>query len=166
MAADLKDQPGRGLPPGPAGGANHAGPGGGRIINVASMTFFGSEQIPPTPPARGGGPTHQGPVQRGGRGQCQRHRPGMVTQLTADMQGKNPAQYAEITGRIPMHRWGPAGGPPGGGGLPGQPGGGLCHRRHPAGGRRLPGEVRIHRNFPCNPANSCEKGMNPWGFVD
>ena len=30
----------------------------------------------------------------------------MVTQLTADMQGKNPAQYAEITGRIPMHRWG------------------------------------------------------------
>ncbi len=35
------------FPPGPAGGANHAGPGGGRIINVASMTsFFGSEQIP------------------------------------------------------------------------------------------------------------------------
>lgn len=28
VAADSKDQPGRGLPPGPAGGANHAGPGG------------------------------------------------------------------------------------------------------------------------------------------
>ena len=70
----------------------------------------------------------------------------MVTQLTADMQGKNPAQYAEITGRIPMHRWGqrrtsrgrwsswPA-----------------RRRRHPAGGRRLPGEVRIHRNFRAIP---------------
>ena len=30
----------------------------------------------------------------------------MVTKLTADMKEKNPAQYQEITGRIPMHRWG------------------------------------------------------------
>ena len=32
----------------------------------------------------------------------------METKLTSDMKEKNPAQYAEVTGRIPMHRWGTA----------------------------------------------------------
>ena len=30
----------------------------------------------------------------------------MITKLTADMKDKNPAQYAEITNRIPAGRWG------------------------------------------------------------
>lgn len=30
----------------------------------------------------------------------------MVTELTSDMEQKNPAQYQEVTRRIPAHRWG------------------------------------------------------------
>ena len=85
--------------------------GGGRIINVASMTsFFGSEQIPAYAASKGAVAqlTKALSNEWAGRGvNVNAIAPGyMVTQLTADMQGKNPAQYAEITGRIPMHRWG------------------------------------------------------------
>lgn len=85
--------------------------GGGRIINVASMTsFFGSEQIPAYAASKGAVAqlTKALSNEWAGRGvNVNAIAPGyMVTQLTADMQGKNPAQYAEITARIPMHRWG------------------------------------------------------------
>ena len=123
--------------------------GGGRIINVASMTsFFGSEQIPAYAASKGAVAqlTKALSNEWAGRGvNVNAIAPGyMVTRLTADMQGKNPAQYAEITARIPMHRWG-------------QPGGGLCHRRHPAGGRRLSGKIRIHRNFRVIPLIHAKK---------
>lgn len=85
--------------------------GGGRIINVASMTsFFGSEQIPAYAASKGAVAqlTKALSNEWAGRGvNVNAIAPGyMVTRLTADMQGKNPAQYAEITARIPMHRWG------------------------------------------------------------
>ena len=85
--------------------------GGGRIINVASMTsFFGSEQIPAYAASKGAVAQLTKALSNewaGRGGNVNAIAPGyMVTRLTADMQGKNPAQYAEITARIPMHRWG------------------------------------------------------------
>lgn len=144
--------------------------GGGRIINVASMTsFFGSEQIPAYAASKGAVAqlTKALSNEWAGRGvNVNAIAPGyMVTQLTADMQGKNPAQYAEITGRIPWHRWG----------QPEDLQGAvvfLAARRRPmspAPSCRWTAATWGSENsskFPCNPANSCEKGMNPWGFVD
>ena len=84
-------------------------------------SFFGSEQIPAYAASKGAVAqlTKALSNEWAGRGvNVNAIAPGyMVTQLTADMQGKNPAQYgpdfktilneyAEITGRIPMHRWG------------------------------------------------------------
>ena len=85
--------------------------GYGRIINVASMTsFFGSEMIPAYSASKGAIAqlTKALSNEWSGRGVCVNAiAPGyMVTKLTADMKEKNPAQYQEITGRIPMHRWG------------------------------------------------------------
>mgnify|MGYP000447028001 CR=1 FL=1 len=144
--------------------------GGGRIINVASMTsFFGSEQIPAYAASKGAVAqlTKALSNEWAGRGvNVNAIAPGyMVTRLTADMQGKNPAQYAEITARIPMHRWG----------QPEDLQGAVVFLASPAAayvtGAILPVDGGYLGNgnpskFPCNPANSCEKGMNPWGFVD
>lgn len=85
--------------------------GGGRIINIASMTsFFGSEMIPAYSASKGAVAqlTKALSNEWAGRGvNVNAIAPGyMVTRLTADMEEKNPQQYAEITGRIPMHRWG------------------------------------------------------------
>lgn len=85
--------------------------GYGRIINVASMTsFFGSEMIPAYSASKGAIAqlTKALSNEWSGRGVCVNAiAPGyMVTKLTADMKEKNPAQYQEITSRIPMHRWG------------------------------------------------------------
>lgn len=85
--------------------------GYGRIINVASMTsFFGSEMIPAYSASKGAVAqlTKALSNEWAGRGvNVNAIAPGyMVTKLTADMKEKNPRQYEEITGRIPMHRWG------------------------------------------------------------
>lgn len=85
--------------------------GYGRIINVASMTsFFGSEMIPAYSASKGAVAqlTKALSNEWAGRGvNVNAIAPGyMVTRLTADMKEKNPRQYEEITGRIPMHRWG------------------------------------------------------------
>lgn len=85
--------------------------GYGRIINVASMTsFFGSEMIPAYSASKGAVAqlTKALSNEWAGRGvNVNAIAPGyMVTKLTADMKEKNPGQYEEITGRIPMHRWG------------------------------------------------------------
>lgn len=132
-------------------------------------SFFGSEQIPAYAASKGAVAqlTKALSNEWAGRGvNVNAIAPGyMVTQLTADMQGKNPAQYAEITGRIPMHRWG----------QPEDLQGAVVFLASPAAayvtGAILPvdGGYLENKNpskFPCNPANSCEKGMNLWGFVD
>lgn len=85
--------------------------GYGRIINVASMTsWFGSEMIPAYSSSKGAVAqlTKALSNEWSGRGvNVNAIAPGyMVTKLTADMKEKNPRQYEEITGRIPMHRWG------------------------------------------------------------
>ena len=87
--------------------------GWGRIINVASMTsFFGSEMIPAYAASKGGVAqlTKACSNEWAARGvTVNAIAPGyMETKLTSDMKEKNPAQYAEVTGRIPMHRWGTA----------------------------------------------------------
>lgn len=85
--------------------------GHGRIINIASMTsYFGSELIPAYAASKGGvmqltkalaNEWTQGGVN------VNAIAPGyMVTELTGDMEQKNPAQYREVTRRIPAHRWG------------------------------------------------------------
>lgn len=85
--------------------------GGGRIINVASMTsFFGSEMIPAYSASKGAVAqlTKALSNEWSARGvNVNAIAPGyMITKLTADMKEKNPRQYSEITGRIPQHRWG------------------------------------------------------------
>ena len=85
--------------------------GSGRIINIASMTsFFGSEMVPAYTASKGGVMqiTKALSNEWAGRGvTVNAIAPGyMETKLTADMKEKNPAQYEEITGRIPAHRWG------------------------------------------------------------
>lgn len=83
----------------------------GKIINIASMTsFFGSEMIPAYSASKGGvmqltKALSNEWAQSGIN--VNAIAPGyMETKLTSDMKEKNPAQYAEITGRIPAHRWG------------------------------------------------------------
>lgn len=83
----------------------------GKIINIASMTsWFGSEMIPAYASSKGGVMqlTKALSNEWAGEGVCVNAiAPGyMATKLTDDMKQKNPAQYAEITGRIPAHRWG------------------------------------------------------------
>lgn len=85
--------------------------GYGRIINMASMTsFFGSEMIPAYASSKGAVAqlTKALSNEWASRGvHVNAIAPGyMTTKLTADMQEKNPEQYREITGRIPMKRWG------------------------------------------------------------
>ena len=85
--------------------------GSGSILNIASMcSFFGSERIPAYSASKGGVMqlTKALSNEWSGRGvRVNAIAPGyMQTQLTADMKEKNPAQYREITGRIPMGRWG------------------------------------------------------------
>ena len=85
--------------------------GNGRIINIASMTcFFGSEMIPAYTASKGGVMqiTKALSNEWAGRGvNVNAIAPGyMETALTADMKEKNPAQYEEITNRIPARRWG------------------------------------------------------------
>ncbi len=85
--------------------------GSGRIINVASMTsFFGSEMVPAYTASKGGVMqiTKALSNEWAGRGvNVNAIAPGyMETALTADMKEKNPAQYEEITNRIPARRWG------------------------------------------------------------
>ena len=88
-------------------------PHGGKIINIASMTsFFGSEGIPAYAASKGGimQLTKALSNEWAGRGvQVTAIAPGyMETELTANMKAFNPKQYEEVTGRIPMHRWGKA----------------------------------------------------------
>lgn len=83
----------------------------GKIINIASMTsWFGSEMIPAYASSKGGVMqlTKALSNEWAGEGVCVNAiAPGyMATKLTSDMKQKNPAQYAEITSRIPAHRWG------------------------------------------------------------
>jgi 2-deoxy-D-gluconate 3-dehydrogenase len=87
--------------------------GGGKIINIASMTsFFGSEMISAYSASKGGvmqltKALSNEWAQRGIN--VNAIAPGyMETKLTSDMKAKNPAQYEEITRRIPAHRWGRA----------------------------------------------------------
>lgn len=85
--------------------------GNGRIINIASMTsFFGSEMVPAYTASKGGVMqiTKALSNEWAGRGvNVNAIAPGyMETALTADMKEKNPAQYEEITNRIPARRWG------------------------------------------------------------
>ena len=136
--------------------------GGGRIINVASMTsFFGSEQIPAYAASKGAVAQLTKALSNewaGRGGQCQRHRPGIHGDPAHRRHaGEEPRPVCRDHRPHPHAPVGPAGGPPGGGGLPSQPGGGLCHRRHPAGGRRLSGKIRIHRNFRAIPLIHAKK---------
>ncbi len=85
--------------------------GGGKIVNVASMTsFFGSVMIPAYAASKGGVAQLTKALANewtAGGVNVNAVAPGyMETALTADMQRKNPAQYAEVTGRIPAGRWG------------------------------------------------------------
>ena len=83
----------------------------GKIISIASMTsFFGSEMVPAYSASKGG--IMQ--LTKALANEWMQHginvnaiAPGyMETVLTSDMKLKNPAQYEEITRRIPAHRWG------------------------------------------------------------
>lgn len=83
----------------------------GKIINVASMcSFFGSVLIPAYTASKSGvaGITKALSNEWAAHGiNVNAIAPGyMATELTANMKEVNPQQYAEITGRIPMGRWG------------------------------------------------------------
>lgn len=85
--------------------------GGGKIINIASMTsFFGSEMIPAYSASKGGVMQLTKALSNEWMSKgvnVNAIAPGyMVTELTSDMKEKNPGQYEEITNRIPAHRWG------------------------------------------------------------
>lgn len=85
----------------------------GKIINIASMTsFFGSTQIPAYTASKGAVAqlTKALSNEWAREGICVNAiAPGyMATRLTGDMEQKNPEQYREVTGRIPMGRWGRA----------------------------------------------------------
>ncbi|MGN0763900.1 MAG: SDR family oxidoreductase [Aristaeellaceae bacterium] len=85
--------------------------GYGRIINIASMcSFFGSVLIPAYTASKSGvaGLTKALSNEWAAGGvTVNAIAPGyMATELTANMKQVNPQQYAEITGRIPMGRWG------------------------------------------------------------
>lgn len=83
----------------------------GRIIHMASMcSFFGSVRIPAYAASKGG--IVQLTKALSNEWACHgvtvnAIAPGyMETALTQDIQTTNPSQYAEITARIPMGRWG------------------------------------------------------------
>lgn len=85
--------------------------GGGKIINVASMTsFMASVMIPAYAASKAGVAqvTKALSNEWAGRGICVNAiAPGyMNTELTRDMKTVNPLQYQEISARIPMGRWG------------------------------------------------------------
>lgn len=85
----------------------------GRIINMASMTsFFGSVMIPAYAASKGAVAQLTKALSNEWASEgvtVNAIAPGyMITKLTADMKDKNPAQYQEITNRIPMKRWGVA----------------------------------------------------------
>lgn len=83
----------------------------GKIINIASMTaFFASVLIPAYSASKGGVAQITKALSNEWAGQgvnVNAIAPGyMATELTANMKEVNPKQYEEITGRIPMGRWG------------------------------------------------------------
>lgn len=85
--------------------------GYGRIINVASMTvYFASVLIPAYSASKAGVAqlTKALSNEWASKGvTVNAIAPGyMATELTANMKEVNPKQYEEITGRIPMGRWG------------------------------------------------------------
>ena len=85
--------------------------GGGKIINIASMTsFFGSEGVAAYTASKGAVMqlTKALSNEWSGRGiQVNAIAPGyMETELTDTMRAYNPKQYEQVTQRIPMHRWG------------------------------------------------------------
>lgn len=85
----------------------------GKIINIASMTsYFGSVMIPAYTASKAGVAqlTKAFSNEWASRGiNVNAIAPGyMATELTDTMREKNPAQYMEITNRIPMGRWGEA----------------------------------------------------------
>lgn len=83
----------------------------GKIINIASMcSFFGSVRIPAYSASKGGVAqlTKALSNEWSARGvNVNAIAPGyMETELTRNIKTTNPPQYAEITSRIPMGRWG------------------------------------------------------------
>lgn len=85
--------------------------GCGKIINIASMcSFFGSEMIPAYAASKGGVAQLTKALSNEWAASgvnVNAIAPGyMATPLTANIQQVNPKQYEEITGRIPMKRWG------------------------------------------------------------
>ena len=85
--------------------------GYGRIINVASMTvYFASVLIPAYSASKAGVAQLTKALSNEWAASgvtVNAIAPGyMATELTANMKEVNPKQYEEITGRIPMGRWG------------------------------------------------------------
>lgn len=85
--------------------------GSGKIINIASMcSFFGSTMIPAYTASKGGVAQLTKALSNEWAGKSvtvNAIAPGyMITKLTENMKEVNPQGYAEITGRIPMGRWG------------------------------------------------------------
>lgn len=85
--------------------------GSGKIINIASMTSFVASSMVPAYAASKAGVaqiTKALSNEWASRGvHVNAIAPGyMATKLTADMKKASPALYQEITGRIPMGRWG------------------------------------------------------------
>lgn len=87
--------------------------GYGRIINVASMTVYCASVLIPAYAASKAGVAQITKALSNewaaGGVNVNAIAPGyMATELTANMKTVNPKQYEEITGRIPMGRWGTA----------------------------------------------------------
>lgn len=85
--------------------------GGGRIINIASMTVYCASVLIPAYAASKAGVAQMTKALSNewasGGVTVNAIAPGyMATELTANMKEVNPKQYEEITGRIPMGRWG------------------------------------------------------------
>lgn len=87
--------------------------GYGRIINIASLSsFFGASMIAGYTASKGGVAqlTKVLSTEWAGRGvNVNAIAPGyMKTELTADIETKNPEQYKSVCARIPKERWGTA----------------------------------------------------------
>lgn len=87
--------------------------GYGRIINIASLSsFFGASMIAGYTASKGGVAqlTKVLSTEWAGRGvNVNAIAPGyMKTELTADIETKNPEQYKNVCARIPKNRWGTA----------------------------------------------------------
>lgn len=83
----------------------------GKIINIASMcSFFGSVRIPAYSASKGGVAQLTKALSNEWAGlgvNVNAIAPGyMETELTRNIKTTNPPQYAQITSRIPMGRWG------------------------------------------------------------